>query len=240
MVGGNRRHVRCRACGKSVTLGLSVCPNCGQHPGRFHTRWKATALSVIVGIALGLAFFYSVPRPQVPRAAAVRTPAIVVIARPTFTPTPSATAPPTPTPTQTSTATPTPTVTPTTAVVRVSVATATGTVTPTPKPTAEPPVAVSPKDQAEFGGEDTEIYLQWEGTLQEGQQYAVSVRYVGHGDETKVVGTWQRQTRWRLPNSIFKDISITLRALKWDVMVIDASGVPVSAPSESRILTWHP
>ena len=50
-------------------------------------------------------------------------------------------------------------------------------------------MAISPKDQAEFGGEDTEIYIQWSGTLQEGQQYAVTVRYVGHGDETKVVGT---------------------------------------------------
>ena len=101
-------------------------------------------------------------------------------------------------------------------------------------------MALSPKEGAEFGGEDTEIFIQWEGSLQEGQQYAVTVRYVGHGDETKVIGTWQRQTRWRLPNSIFRDMSITLRALKWDVMVIDAGGVGVSAPSEARIFTWHP
>jgi hypothetical protein len=239
MAGGNRR-VRCRACGKSVTFGLSVCPNCGRNPARFHTRWKSTVLSVIFGTALGLVAFPLVPHLETPHP--VETPPAVVVAaaRPTFTTTPTATAPPTPTATQTSTSTPTPTPTSTAAVVRLVVPTATGTVTPTPKPTAEPPVAISPKDQAEFGGEDTEIFIQWEGTLQEGQQYAVNVRYVGHGDETKVVGTWQRQTRWRLPNSIFRDMSITLRALKWDVMVIDMGGVPVSAPSEARIFSWHP
>jgi hypothetical protein len=199
-------------------------------------------LSVIFGVALGLAVFPFLPRLETPSVALapLLTPAIVAVARPTFTPTVTPTAPPTPTPTQTPTPTLTPSPTPTTPVIRTTVPTATGTATPTPKPEAEPPVAVSPKDQAEFGGEDTEIYIQWEGSLQEGQQYAVTVRYVGHGDETKVVGTRQKQTRWRLPNNIFKDISITLRALKWDVTVIDMSGVPLSAPSESRIFTWHP
>ena len=117
MAGGNRRRVRCRACGKSVTLGLSVCPNCGQNPARFHTRWKSTILSVIFGTALGLVVFPLVPHLETPHA--VQTPpalpVLVAVARPTFTGTPTATAPPTPTATQTSTSTPTPTPTPTVA-----------------------------------------------------------------------------------------------------------------------------
>ena len=241
MASGNRRRVHCRACGKSVTLGLSVCPNCGQNPARFHTRWQATLLSVAAGLVLGLVAFPVAPHLDTP-ATPTAVPVVALAVRPTFTATPSATAPPTRTPTETSTPSTTPTATPTIAVAtsRPFVPTATATVAPTPKPTVEPPASLSPKDGADFGGEDTEIYIQWQGTLQEGQQYAVTVRYVGHGDETKVVGTWQRVTRWRLPNSIFKDISITLRALKWDVTVIDASGAPLSAPSESRIFTWHP
>ena len=210
---------------------------------RFHTRWKTTVLSMLAGLALGLGAFPLVPHIGVPVAVPASTvaPVVVALARPTFTATASATPQPTPTATETSTTTPSPTPTPTAvATVRAFASTATATVSPTPRPTTEPPVALSPKDAAEFGGEDTEIFLQWQGTLLEGQQYAVNVRYVGHGDETKVVGTWQRQTRWRLPNSIFKDMSITLRALKWDVTVIDAAGAPLSAPSESRIFTWHP
>ena len=46
--------VRCRACGQRVSRGLSVCPFCGHDPVRFHTRWSATALSVLCGLLLGI------------------------------------------------------------------------------------------------------------------------------------------------------------------------------------------
>src|SRR5947209_8372387 len=171
MASGNQRRAFCRACGKAVTLGLSVCPNCGQNPARFHTRWKATLLSVVGGLALGLVAFPLAPQlgtPPVPTAA----PVVALAVRPTFTPTPTPTAPPTPTATETATPTTTPTATATPAATsRPFVPTATATITPTPKPTVEPPVSLSPKDGADFGGEDTEIFLQWQGTLQEGQQY---------------------------------------------------------------------
>ncbi len=238
---GLQKPVRCRACGQRVTHGLSVCPHCGHNPIQFHTRWRATSLSVLIGVIVGLALFPFAPHPSALSSAltVTDTPHPLAIARPTFTPTVTATPLPTATTTNTPTASPSPTATPTVAKVALSAPTATSTASATPRPTVEPPRLVSPKDQIEFGGEDAEVILTWEGTLQEGQQFAVTARYIGKADETKTVGSWLRETRWRVPNSVFKDISITLRALKWDVTIIDAGGNALSAPSESRIFYWR-
>lgn len=233
--------VRCRACGRRVSRGLSVCPYCGRDPLRFHTRWSATVLSVLCGLLLGLVLAPLAPRP--PGALSVLptdTAQPIVVARPTFTP--SAT----PTRSQAGTATGTPAATSTqtinAAAARTTAAPPTRTAPPpaaTSKTLGEAPRLVSPKDQTEFGGEDTEIFLQWEGSLQEGQQYAVTVRYIGRADETKTIGSWLRETRWLVPATVFRDISLSLRALKWDVSIVDASGNALSRPGESRIFYWR-
>lgn len=233
--------VRCRACGERVSRGLSVCPNCGRDPLRFHTRWRAAVLSVSCGLVLGLVLAPLAPRRPEAAAPPVTTqPALA--ARPTFTPSATPTRPAA----ATATATPAParTFTPTSPPAKASatpVGTPAGRTTPTatPRPLVEAPRLLSPKDQTEFGGEDTEIWLQWESSLQEGQQYAVTVRYIGKADDTKTVGSWLRETRWRMPAAIFRDISLTLRALKWDVSIVDANGNALSAPSEARIFYWR-
>ena len=204
--------VRCRTCGQRVSRGLSVCPVCGHDPVRFHTRWRTTALSVLCGLVLGILLAPLAPRPLGGLSVLpTETAKPIVAARPTFTPTPLPTA------------------------------TATGTPSaPTARTTALPaPRLVSPKDQTEFSGEDSEIFLQWEGNLQEGQQYAVTVRYIGRADETRTAGSRLRETRWRVPATLYRDISLSLRALKWDVSVVDASGNALSGPSESRIFYWR-
>ncbi|HET6317434.1 MAG TPA: hypothetical protein VFG86_13315 [Chloroflexota bacterium] len=207
--------VRCRACGQRVSRGLSVCPFCGHDPVRFHTRWSTTALSVLCGLLLGIVLAPLAPRPLGgPSVLATGTAKPIVVVRPTFTPT------------------------------RLPTATTTGTPIAPParttiRPLVEAPRLVSPKDQAEFGGEGSEIFLQWEGILHEGQQYAVTVHYVGRADETKAAGSWLHETRWRVPASLYGDLSLSLRALKWDVSIVDASGNALSGPSESRIFYWR-
>jgi hypothetical protein len=238
-----KARVRCRACGARVSRGLSVCPNCGRDPVRFHSRWRTTALSVLCGLLLGLVLAPLAARVPVAGSAVPAASAQPLLAaRPTFTPSATPTRPATATATGTTTAVPT---LASTATAGKAVAVPTPAAanlnrpTATARPVVEPPRPVSPKDQTEFGGEDTEIFLQWEGNLLEGQQYAVTVRYIGKADETKTVGSWLRETRWRMPASIFRDISLTLRALKWDVSIVDANGNALSAPSESRIFYWR-
>jgi hypothetical protein len=240
-----RERIRCRSCGQSVTYGLSVCPRCGHNPARLRTRWSTTILAVLVGVTAGIVLFPIVPHPALTMAAVTPGPpaTIVVIVRPTFTPTTTPTVPPSATPTSTATATPQASATATSPPLRASAGAPTSipSPSPTPKPTVEPPRLVSPPDQAEYGGEDTQIILQWQGTLQEGQQFAVTVRYVDRNEETKTTGSWLRTNRWQVPNKdVFRNISLSLHALKWDVTIIDGSGNPISAPSESRIFSWHP
>lgn len=221
--------------------GLQLCPFCGHNPTRFHTRWKATLVSAVLGLIVGLVVVLVTPPPPPLVALSVsptHAPLVPSSPRPTFTPTATHTPLPTATASQTPTSPPTATATHTPVTIVQNLPTATSTASATPRPTVAPPRLLSPKDQHEFGGEDVEIILQWEGTLQEGQQYAVTVRYIGKGDETKTVGSWLRETRWRVPNPVYRDISLMLRALKWDVMIIDASGNAVSPPSESRIFIW--
>ncbi len=192
---------------------------------------------------IGILLVPLVPHPTtVPSSESVSDTPRIVAARPTFTP--SAT----PTIVVVTSATSTATSFPTASVFNIPAKTTTGAGVSTPtsapptataKPPIEPARLVSPKDQTEFGGEDAEIILQWEGTLLEGQQFAATVRYIGKSDETKTVGSWLRESRWRVPNTILRDISLTLRALKWDVSIVDANGNAISAPSESRIFYWR-
>lgn len=233
--------MRCRACGQRILRGLQICPHCGRQPTRFYTRWRFVVLSVLLGLGLGSSVAPFTPqRPSTPLLTTpTRAPQPQPSRRPTFTPSPTPTPRPTVTPTETPTPRPTATTTPTSALAS-NAPTTTPTATATPRPTVAPPRLRNPKDQAEFGGEDVEIILEWEGVLQEGQQFAVTARYIGKGNETKTVGSWLRETRWRVPSQVYRDISLTLRAMKWDVTIIDSNGDPVSASSESRIFIWVP
>jgi hypothetical protein len=99
----------------------------------------------------------------------------------------------------------------------------------------------APKDGTEYGaGDDAEIILQWDGIiLEEGQQYAVTVRFINRAEATETRGYWVRTNFWRADPRIFREIHLTLRALKWDVAVVDGTGNVLSAPSESRIFYWR-
>lgn len=232
--------MRCRACGRRVTYRLSVCPHCGHNPLRFHTRWRATVLSVAVGVISGLALFPFLPHPSASSVNTLtETPRAVALARPTFTPTATATPLPTPPP-----ATPTQTLLPTatSTVVKAPQSTPTPTTAPptaTPRPTVAPPRLLAPNDQAEYGDEGAEIILQWEGVLEEGQQYEVKVRYIDKNNDTQLRGHRTRETRWKVPaQPLYREMSLSLRAIQWDVVILDASGNPVSAPSSPRIFYW--
>ncbi|MBI5878679.1 MAG: hypothetical protein HZB53_13600 [Chloroflexi bacterium] len=238
----SRKRVQCRACGRRVLGGLTVCPHCGHHPGYLHSRGRPTIASVLLGVAAGIVLFVLVPGVAATMTGFVPTleptPVVVVWARPTFTPSPTAT--PRPTATSTTTPTPEPTSTTTPTLPPAPTTAQTSTPTPTPRPTVPPPRLVLPPDGVDYGGgPDAEIVLVWEGRLQEGQQFAVILRFVNRSDGTETRGTYTRDSRWKVDPAIFKDINLNLRALKWDVTVIDMAGNALGPPSESRIFTWH-
>ena len=239
MLSPTKEKMRCRACGQRIMRNLGICPHCGRHPARFHTRWRFTLVSLLLGLGLGLGL---APLAPLPNTAALlnetATPLPQPLRRPTFTPTATPTPLPSATPTQTATPPPTTTQTATPPPVRTLAPTTTPAPTPTPRPTMAAPRLVSPPEQAEFGGEDALILLDWEGALAEGQQFAVTIQYVGRNNDTKTVGAWLRERRYRVPLPTYRDISVTLRALKWSVTILDANGEPVSPASESRIFIW--
>ena len=153
-MGASRRRVQCRACGRLVLSGLSVCPYCGRNPARLHSRWRPTLLSVLLGVGFGFGLLTFAPGVAAPLAALVPTPtvraALAVPARPTFTPTTTSTPRPTTTPTYTATekpsATATDTLVPSETSLPTDTATNTAVPTETPVPTDTPSVTPLPTE----------------------------------------------------------------------------------------------
>lgn len=238
----SRKRARCRACGQRVAYGLNICPHCGRNPQYFHTRWRATLLSLLAGVAVGLALLPVAPHPDAIELAfgPSDTPMPAFRVPPTFTPT--ATLAPTATPTASPSATPT---APATAIQTrpanaTNPPTATSTATPPPRPTVAPPRLVSPKDQDVFASADDQPTLQWEGTLQDRQQFEVRVRYIDQNSNPQLTSNRLRETRWPIPSQLFyRQISPSLRAIQWDVVILDGDGNAVSPTSEVRLFYWR-
>lgn len=152
------------------------------------------------------------------------------------------------TPTATATASPTPTLTPS------PTPEAAG---PTPAPT-EPgptsaalpaPVLLAPVDRQEFQ-EDAEILLEWEpvGELPADAHYAITVAYFHLGETWNDEVPWTRDTSWTLSEHAYLLDLADNGWFEWSVQVMrqtgeDAdgrpTGVPLSPPSESRLLVWN-
>ena len=171
---------------------------------------------------------------------------------------PTVTSTPTPLPTLPATATPTPTQTPRpTKVLPTRTATCTvqiPTDTPLPKPTPTSPALlpapelIAPADNEEILGRGADIWLTWKpaAPLGEDEWYAVSVRYYT-SDTTQCSGTWQKETRWRVPEDLFQKYDPAHPGYQWDVVIMRQTGtrpdggregIPVSHPSETRLFLW--
>lgn len=180
---------------------------------------------------------------------AERTPTATSTPTPTFVPTATSTSTPAP---PTASATPTslpPTATP--------VATATSQPTATlPAPTHTPTPALLPAVQLlgpaegeQFGGSESQIWLSWQaaGELAADAWYSVSLRYVANG-ATQYHGTWQKETRWRVPAELHQKSDPAQPDYLWDVTIMRQTGarpdggrqgVPISETSETRRFIWR-
>jgi len=163
-------------------------------------------------------------------------------AEPSATATSSPIASPTAVPSRTPTRTPSPAPRPTQAAATPTSAVATGTL-------LQAPVLLSPLDKQDFPP-DAEIVLAWQpvGALAADAFYAITVAYSHLGETWFDNVPWTRDTTWTLTeHSYLQDLSDNGQ-YRWSVQVVrqtgtDASGkptgVPLSAPSEERMLTWR-
>lgn len=171
-------------------------------------------------------------------------------AEPSATPTtePSATATSSPTasatavPSRTPASLPSPTPRPTEAAVAPTRAAGTSTLSPAP-------VLLGPLDRQDFSP-DAEIVLTWQpvGTLAADAYYAITVSYSHLGETWFDDVPWTRSTSWTLTeHSYLQDLSDNGQ-YRWSVQVVrqtgtdpngKPTGVPLSAPSEERMLTWR-
>ncbi len=251
---------RCPYCKEEIRVGLSLCPHCGYELGRRRLSWwLAIGVSGAVLAMAGLAVYFlplNLPSLSLPTLVSIASPTpMEVFLPPTATPEPP-TPPPTETatpvpPTPTATATPTETALPTATPTRVP-----PTSTPTPTPTEPPafkyeaPHLITPVDQAEFRGINTEIRLQWEpvGSLAEDELYTISVRFVGREGQIEYRGDRVREkTTWRVPEEYHNIASLTERTFEWDITVVrevinpdgSVEGIPLSPTSETRVFYWR-
>jgi len=257
-LGKVRRYTSCPSCGAQVPKGRGTCPVCG-HP--LHRSWlpELALLSVLLLLIGGYSAFqhYAVEHALSQVASRVRaqmpTLSIDAFWGTTATPTPL----PTPTPSNTPTASPTATHTSTATPTRPPTATPTPpTPTPPPQPTATPPTLlpapelISPKDGQKFVGKGARIWLSWKPIgrpLAEDEWYAVSLRYFANGG-TQYSGTWQKETRWRVPAELFQKYDPAHPGYQWDVVVMKQTstkpdggraGYPISEQSETRTFYWQ-
>ena len=184
-----------------------------------------------------------------PTAEPSATPTLEPSATPTLEPSAMPTLEPSATPTSspTATATPAPTVTP--------------TARPSPRPSPVPPrptamstllpapSLVGPPDRQEFP-HDAEIVLAWQpmGVLSPDAYYVLTVGYVHLGDTWFDEVPWTRDTSWTLSEHRYLQDLCDDGRYWWSVQVMRPAGtdgtgrpagVPLSAPSEERVLTWQ-
>jgi hypothetical protein len=201
----------------------------------------------------------SVPAATATRTATVPSPESTPTATDTLTPMPlaepTATVTSTPTlalPTATATATHTP-LPPTSTLTATATSQPTATL-PAPTRTLTPALLpavqlLSPAEGEQFGGSESQIWLSWQaaGELAQDAWYSVSLRYVANG-ATQYQGTWQKDTRWRVPAELHQKADPAQPAYLWDVTIMRQTGtrpdggregLPISETSETRRFFWQ-
>jgi capsular polysaccharide biosynthesis protein len=178
----------------------------------------------------------------VPSATPSMEPTATPTTEPSATATSSPTSSPTAVPSRTPTRTPRPTPRPTQAAATPTSAAATGTL-------LRAPVLLSPLDKQDFPP-DAEIVLAWQpaGTLAADAYYAITVSYSHLGETWFDDVPWTRNTSWTLTEHAYLQDLSDNGQYRWSVQVVrqtgtDANGkptgVPLSAQSEVRLLTWR-
>jgi hypothetical protein len=95
--------------------------------------------------------------------------------------------------------------------------------TETPFPIVTNPVPISPLPGREY---KNPVTFSWNGTLYAGQSYRVLVRHVVSGDVVESVALTSQDWTIDLP-------AIRFGEWRWDVAVVDATGIVVSSPEQS-------
>ncbi len=250
-------YVRCPSCHEFISGALHICPNCGAEVWELRTRWGMIALSIVLGLLLGL-ILYSVFPPAISNiirsdfqslASKLSRPTPTLTPTPTFTPSPVPTPTPTPSPTPTFTPSPTPTLPPSPTPSPTPVQTPTPTPTPMPTPTPTVPFAyaapepVFPPDGEWFHGGNTIVELKWKppAELPAGHIYRLIIRYRQSGNVVEVPILVERPG-YVVPRSFHGAADQPDRTYEWQVQVIyrtEQGGIiPLSPFSQPRVFHW--
>jgi LysM repeat protein len=121
------------------------------------------------------------------------------------------------------------------------------TATPTPGLPYPAPHLLYPLQNAEFRGRGETVMLQWAsvGILQDGEWYALSLRYLGSRDDGQPseMTIYTRVTSWRIPEQWYPGLDAPEHRFEWTVQVVrrkDLGAPPtaISQPGEVRRFKW--
>ena len=125
--------------------------------------------------------------------------------------------------------------------------TASATATPTPGLPYPAPQLLYPLHNAEFKGPGETVILEWAsvGILNEGDWYALSLRYLGHraDGQPSEITLYTRITSWRVPQEWYPGLDAPEHRFEWTVQVVrrpdlTAPQRAISPPGELRRFKW--
>lgn len=126
-------------------------------------------------------------------------------------------------------------------------ATAFPTATPTPGLPYPAPHMLYPLHNAEFSGPGETVILEWTsvGILNDGDWYALSLRYLGNraDGQPSEITLYTRITSWRIPKEWYPGTDASERRFEWTVQVVHRQDLAapqraISPPGELRRFTW--
>lgn len=256
--------VRCKRCGRRIPADAAKCPRCGTarsaeraQPDARASRAPLVVLmgAILVGallvVCIGWIIFRALTTNVLSRMPGLNDPAltptpVILVTYVIATPIPAApTLAPSATLTRTSRFSPTPT--------------RRGARTPTPTRRVTPrlgayaaPQLIAPANATIFTGADASILLEWQPVsasgLPENEWYMISLSFTGHEGSPVSQTGWSKETRWRVPNDLWSDVSPNARTFRWNITVIRIEGsdpfaspshTPASPTSATRSFLWN-
>jgi hypothetical protein len=133
-----------------------------------------------------------------------------------------------------------------------------------PAPTVVPPTAIppgfypavvlnTPANATVYAGANAAIVLEWQavapGSLKENEWYEIQLNFTGRDSKPAERKSYTKETRWILSPDLYKEISLTVRTIKWTVNVVRVEGfdplaalnrTPITVGSSSRTFIWNP
>jgi len=232
------------------------CPRCGNNPHAERVPpivWRIVAVLVGVGllVCIGWVIFRALTTNGLTNMLGLNQPTpaptqVIQVIYVVATPVP-------PTATTTPSSTPTKIVSPT-AIPRGA----------KPAPTVVPPTVIppgfypavvlnTPANATVYAGANAAIVLEWQavapGSLKENEWYEIQLTFTGRDSKPAERKSYTKETRWILSPDLYKEISLTVRTIKWTVNVVRVEGfdplaalnrTPITVGSSSRTFIWNP